>query len=1379
MKKLDFPKRSYRSLRLLLFCSAALLFCCSIALAEPFTDNGNGTVTDSKTGLMWQQAEPGYMTWGSALSYCEDLSLGGHSDWRLPNIKELESITDDTRLNPAIDTNFFPNAVASNYWSSTTSADGPDGAWDVFFYVGLVSYYGKGFDVGYVRCVRGGQSGSLPISWKKSGIWTGYQTGPQDVSGHFWKDRIFDDTLWSAVTLPDSGSDSTADDRYYRAHFTWDGISDLSVNFSSDDGLAIYINGNLLGSWGSGWRQYGCVNGPSNCSVNSSVPAQIIPASMLASGDNVIAVDLWNGAICCDYYLNVTLTQLYTPGALDHFEFSTISSPKSVGVPFSITITAKDANNTGLNWGGQVQLSSSAGANSVSPTNVSLTNGQWTGEVRLNAGGNNMSLTASIIGISGYSNAFSVTGATSNFGKIAGDIRNNGQLVTDSVTVVVSNNSNYYDKTVTGGIYDFTDMPIACGVYDIYAVHNGTGTQSRTYKNINVPCDNQTVTRDIVIPSCSSNKVPVILIPGIMGSAQANQRTSMFPGLPKDSPEWDSNRLEIHAPRITGWVKLKDKLEDAGYDDCTIYEVPFDWRMDIDESWCRYLKPWIEEAKNKTGQPYVDVIAHSMGGLLTRAYIQSDPDNDRKLPECRNGYENDIRKFAMAGTPNTGSAKAYYLWEGGDPKLLDDIVSWGNGWGNFYWNVTEKNYEIAHDGKDIASNDYDEIWHYFTGGQPKGTDTGLKGLMQLLPSYPFLEAQGSSQPQELKEVKNEFLLQLNDSPNKNRMGKSGSGKIDTKVFLGFGGDTIRDVKVQNTSGQKRYRDGWIRDGEKSAVFDQNDAGDTTVLFESARFPAEDGWADEFTLWGCNDHKSLIKCYADYLVNFLTGTQTYARSYIQTLGIESSDRTLSVHIQGRVKPYLIAPTGEASGIHYATSARENAIPSTSVHIDSDASEITVENPADGTYTLYLSNVYNEDYTFGLSYLDSNGGNEIERRAFNHSNTITISFTLNAGTPEKIMVTYSPVIPVGLKADAVNSGSLKTRLTWDLSSDSDVTYNIYSKYVDDPYLSHMGATMGDTFDTGDTWAENSAIKTRIYAVSAVNSDGTESFLSGMVQNNDRDHDGLTDEQEVSYGTNLSNPDSDGDGLKDGEEYARETNPLVIDTDGDGFSDYEEVQTGTDPLDANSVIVKPARPSQLTSKAISSTQIILGWSDNSASEQGFKIERKLGACNSTDQWSQIKIVGKDTAAFTNTKLNPNTTYSYRVRAYNVAGNSAYSNCASAKTGVEGSPKAPASLKATSVSTSKINVCWKDDSTDETGFRIYRKVDTDPWKLVFTTTADVKCYSDTSAAGNTGKSPMPHSYRYYVKACKDNICSRNTTTAVVPYKPTNIILTASYSGL
>lgn len=132
----------------------------SSARAATLADNGNGTVTDSGTGLVWQQGEPDYMAWGNALNYCEGLSLGGANDWRLPNVKELESLTDDALYSPAIDTTYFPNAISSGYWSSTTHAYNPGLAWYVYFYDGDVGSGDKGAAVG-VKCVRSGQSGSL------------------------------------------------------------------------------------------------------------------------------------------------------------------------------------------------------------------------------------------------------------------------------------------------------------------------------------------------------------------------------------------------------------------------------------------------------------------------------------------------------------------------------------------------------------------------------------------------------------------------------------------------------------------------------------------------------------------------------------------------------------------------------------------------------------------------------------------------------------------------------------------------------------------------------------------------------------------------------------------------------------------------------------------------------------------------------------------------------------------------------------------------------------------------------------------------------------------------------------------------------------------
>ena len=93
-----------------------------------FADNGDGTVSDALTGLVWQQADDGQTRdWPGALAYCESLILAGQDDWRLPNVKELQSIVDYSRPEPAIDRRYLKIADPKGwFWSSTTHGENPD-----------------------------------------------------------------------------------------------------------------------------------------------------------------------------------------------------------------------------------------------------------------------------------------------------------------------------------------------------------------------------------------------------------------------------------------------------------------------------------------------------------------------------------------------------------------------------------------------------------------------------------------------------------------------------------------------------------------------------------------------------------------------------------------------------------------------------------------------------------------------------------------------------------------------------------------------------------------------------------------------------------------------------------------------------------------------------------------------------------------------------------------------------------------------------------------------------------------------------------------------------------------------------------------------------
>jgi hypothetical protein len=132
---------------------------------QRFIDNGDGTIIDLATGLMWikDPAQVGLdlrMYWYDAINACENLDFAGHEDWRLPNINELMSIVDHSRYSPAFDTMFFipPSDLFTPYWSSTSNASWMDGAWAMYPYDGYKTSWGKPWDTCFVRPVRGGQA---------------------------------------------------------------------------------------------------------------------------------------------------------------------------------------------------------------------------------------------------------------------------------------------------------------------------------------------------------------------------------------------------------------------------------------------------------------------------------------------------------------------------------------------------------------------------------------------------------------------------------------------------------------------------------------------------------------------------------------------------------------------------------------------------------------------------------------------------------------------------------------------------------------------------------------------------------------------------------------------------------------------------------------------------------------------------------------------------------------------------------------------------------------------------------------------------------------------------------------------------------------------
>lgn len=145
-------------------------------------------------------------------------------------------------------------------------------------------------------------------------------------------------------------------------------------------------------------------------------------------------------------------------------------------------------------------------------------------------------------------------------------------------------------------------------------------------------------------------RTPVVFVPGLGGSFNL------------------MTLLDWRGPSISGWdfppfldygKTLVDTFQRAGYTrDVDLFVAFYDWRKSVSDSAANYLIPWIDRARSRSGKSKVILVGHSMGGLVSRSYIQSDAYSAR----------NDVERLITLGTPHRGAPEAYYLWEGGEPR---------------------------------------------------------------------------------------------------------------------------------------------------------------------------------------------------------------------------------------------------------------------------------------------------------------------------------------------------------------------------------------------------------------------------------------------------------------------------------------------------------------------------------------------------------------------------------------------------------------------------------------------------------------------------------------------------------------------------------------
>lgn len=193
-------------------------------------------------------------------------------------------------------------------------------------------------------------------------------------------------------------------------------------------------------------------------------------------------------------------------------------------------------------------------------------------------------------------------------------------------------------------------------------------------------------------------------------------------------------------------------------------------------------------------------------------------------------------------------------------------------------------------------------------------------------------------------------------------------------------------------------------------------------------------------------------------------------------------------------------------------------------------------------------------------------------------------------------------------------------------------------------------------------------------------------------------------------------------------------------------------------------PLAPDSLTATPITATRIDLAWADNSATEDGYKVDR---SANGSTGWSEIADIAADSTSYSDTSVTEHSTWYYRVYAYSDLGDSGFSNTANATTIII----APTNLTATAVSSSQIDLAWDDNSGVEDGYKIERSANgSTGWSQIGTAAANAEAYSDNGLDDNA-------TWHYRVRAYDGSDNSAYTSVANATTElaaPSGLTLTA-----
>ena len=409
---------------------------------------------------------------------------------------------------------------------------------------------------------------------------------------------------------------------------------------------------------------------------------------------------------------------------------------------------------------------------------------------------------------------------------------------------------------------------------------------------------------------------PVIIVPGILGSWKWT-----------DGSEWKID------PIFKTYNSLIETFKRNGYEENKdLFVFPYQWR-DSNINNAKLLQGKIAKIKQKTNWPKVDVVAHSMGGLLVREYIES------------NYYQNDIDQFVTLGTPHNGAPEDYLVWDGGEMAISKTDLQ-----GILFEKVFKQ---------EAKEQGYDSIFDYLH-------NMPIKSVQELLPVYDYLYdvSLNSKRSYANKEhyPENNFLENLNYASNLNKLNDveftNIVGKLDNNK-------TINEIRVGESSENENFP--WAHGYPENfdSLFGDHGLrygnGDGTVPLESSENIVSDKKIEIIS-----SHKELPAKSADLVYETLTGAppvNNVTHTYI--------DKILAIFVFSPIDIQVISPSGERVGKDFENGGIINEIDGAYyTGFDTENEFLTIPNPEDGEYQILTQGTGNGDYKIKIAKISEN-------------------------------------------------------------------------------------------------------------------------------------------------------------------------------------------------------------------------------------------------------------------------------------------------------------------------------------------------------------------------------------------------------------------------